>query len=255
MTVLEAQPQATSETSDPKPIGLCLDCNYPLWGLPTPRCPECGREFDPLDPSTMIMGRALTPVARWALGPLRWHVNLLSWLAIGYALWMARLPGGQIRNSSSLVILILLGLFWVAWPVLRVIIAKRRGWPHSLVMRGQKTRVVVGLALLLSAAAVWYDLPLKASLYVSRPAMDKLATELLASSEPYADDQWLGVYKATRIKKLVGVKGVRITCEESNRAYRSGFVYLPNVDASRSTWRNKNYHHVSGFWWAWREEG
>src|SRR5215207_7908717 len=137
MTVIEAEPHAPSE---PKPIGLCLGCNYPLWGLPTPRCPECGREFDPLDPTTMIMGRALTPLARWALGPLRWPVNVMSWLAIGYALWMARLPGGQIRNSSSLWILVALGLFWLAWPVIRVTIAKNRGWPQSLVMRGQKTR-------------------------------------------------------------------------------------------------------------------
>ena len=26
------------------PIGLCLDCGYSLRGLPTPRCPECGRQ-------------------------------------------------------------------------------------------------------------------------------------------------------------------------------------------------------------------
>lgn len=26
--------------------GLCIECGYNLTGLPEPRCPECGREFD-----------------------------------------------------------------------------------------------------------------------------------------------------------------------------------------------------------------
>jgi hypothetical protein len=30
----------------------CLDCDYPLRGLPEPRCPECGRPFDPADPNS-----------------------------------------------------------------------------------------------------------------------------------------------------------------------------------------------------------
>src|SRR5437867_9827306 len=85
-----------------KPIGLCLDCNYPLFGLPTPRCPECGREFDPMDPASMNMGRELGELAKWVLGPVRWPVSLLTWGALGFALWEARLPGGQIRASVSL---------------------------------------------------------------------------------------------------------------------------------------------------------
>src|SRR5207237_69883 len=121
-----------------QPIGLCLDCGYALWGLPEPRCPECGREFDPLDPKTMNMGRELSPFARWVLGPLRWPVSLLTWSAIGFSLWTARLPGGQFGSSSSIVILITLGLFWLAWPIVRVIAARHYGWPHSLLMRGQR---------------------------------------------------------------------------------------------------------------------
>jgi len=49
--------------------------------------------------------------------------------------------------------------------------------------------------------------------------------------------------------------GVRFTAEEDNRAYRSGFIYLPKVDPKRTAWQNKNYRHVGGGWWAWREEG
>jgi hypothetical protein len=35
----------------------CLGCGYILDGLPEPRCPECGRGFDPLDSSTFRIGR------------------------------------------------------------------------------------------------------------------------------------------------------------------------------------------------------
>ena len=30
----------------------CIDCEYKLVGVPDSRCPECGRAFDPDDPST-----------------------------------------------------------------------------------------------------------------------------------------------------------------------------------------------------------
>ena len=34
------------------PAIYCLDCGYLLHGLREPRCPECGRTFDPRDPET-----------------------------------------------------------------------------------------------------------------------------------------------------------------------------------------------------------
>jgi hypothetical protein len=35
---------------------LCLGCGYDLRGLPENRCPECGRAFDPVDPTTFAAG-------------------------------------------------------------------------------------------------------------------------------------------------------------------------------------------------------
>lgn len=35
----------------------CLGCGYILEGLPEPRCPECGRAFDPHDPVTYAAHR------------------------------------------------------------------------------------------------------------------------------------------------------------------------------------------------------
>ncbi len=38
----------------------CLDCGYILDRLPRPRCPECGREFDPGEPWTYAPAEAPT---------------------------------------------------------------------------------------------------------------------------------------------------------------------------------------------------
>ena len=35
---------------------FCLDCRYDLTGLPESRCPECGRRFDPADPTSYSDG-------------------------------------------------------------------------------------------------------------------------------------------------------------------------------------------------------
>lgn len=50
----------------------CLFCRYPLEGLSSNRCPECGREFDPHDPATFDPTAAPSVLGshvfwRWAL--------------------------------------------------------------------------------------------------------------------------------------------------------------------------------------------
>jgi hypothetical protein len=238
-----------------KPLGLCLSCNYPLWGLSTPRCPECGREFDPLDPATMNMGRELTALAKWVLGPIRWPVSVLTWGALVYSLWSARLPGGQIRASVSLYILIGLGILWLAWPLVRVIAAREYGWPHSLLMRGQKQRVAVGLCLLVGATAIVLGLPLRGALWISKPAMDHLANDTIHANRNWQDNRRVGVFYARRVKQTPG-GGMRFTVEEAaNGAYRAGFTYLPNLDPKRVGSSQKNFRYLGNSWWAWREEG
>jgi hypothetical protein len=197
----------------------------------------------------MNMGRELTPAMKWLLGPLRWPISAVTVCALLFALWSARLPGGLIRNSISLWILIAIGVLWLVWPVLRLIVGRRCGWPQSLLMHGQRQRVLVGVIVLASAFAVWRNLPLKSAFAVSRPAMDRMARELIASGKPYGDDQW-GVYRAKRIKAVPG--GVRFTVEETDVRYKSGFIYLPNTDPKRTNWRS--YRYIGGGWWAWREE-
>ena len=41
--------------------GRCKECGYALRALTLPRCPECGRPFDPADPETMDLPEHLRP--------------------------------------------------------------------------------------------------------------------------------------------------------------------------------------------------
>lgn len=56
----------------------CLDCGYKLMGLAEPRCPDCGRPFDPNDPHTF----AFSPeqVNLWGLGwwIIKWSILCIA---------------------------------------------------------------------------------------------------------------------------------------------------------------------------------
>ncbi len=47
-------PRRTNDDGEPRPLfgernRYCRDCGYNLRGVRTPQCPECGRQFNPLD--------------------------------------------------------------------------------------------------------------------------------------------------------------------------------------------------------------
>jgi hypothetical protein len=73
-------------------VGACWECGYSLRGLPTPRCPECGRPFDPADETTMNMGITVGPLKRWLMRPPGWPLYLLTGLATLISLWAAAAP-------------------------------------------------------------------------------------------------------------------------------------------------------------------
>ncbi|MEY4005934.1 MAG: hypothetical protein RLZZ221_2030 [Verrucomicrobiota bacterium] len=113
---------------------LCLNCDYDLTGVLTGRCPECGREFDPEDPSTFetrrrssqaIRGIALAiGVGTGACGLLRWswdwpygdshHTAFRSIFGIGATLGMiAALLAARNRSWFGRIPLLLIGTLCV----------------------------------------------------------------------------------------------------------------------------------------------
>src|SRR5438045_3979320 len=81
----------------------CLSCKYDLRHLTEHRCPECGREFDPSDPTTFVA--KADPVRRHAR-----RVGLFAFLAIAgasIALVFLQSPGARGKDIPFLIIIFL----------------------------------------------------------------------------------------------------------------------------------------------------
>lgn len=79
----------------------CLGCDYPLRGLSEPRCPECGRPFDPADPATVNLGRRIGRVGRFLLKPIGRPTALLAALATAAAAFSTGRPDAL--SSASFI--------------------------------------------------------------------------------------------------------------------------------------------------------
>lgn len=62
-------------------LPTCLNCGYVLRGLVEPRCPECGKEFDPRYVEQFEARRLLLPWERTELGGVVNRTLKTSWLA------------------------------------------------------------------------------------------------------------------------------------------------------------------------------
>jgi hypothetical protein len=70
------------------PLPTCLTCNYVLTGITTPRCPECGGDFDPADRSTF--GPRESTLVRFArrCAALQPSLRFCGLLAVGLLLFV-----------------------------------------------------------------------------------------------------------------------------------------------------------------------
>ena len=61
----------------------CRGCGYNLRGLTVPRCPECGRPFDPADPHTYRKH----PIRRWVRPVTRAAIFVFTIVLLLAATW------------------------------------------------------------------------------------------------------------------------------------------------------------------------
>jgi hypothetical protein len=155
---------------------LCLSCNYPLRGLSSGRCPECGRAFDPGEPMTMNLGRPLDGVALALLRPIgRWGqltMRLLAWAGVLGPAWLAP------TNPAAILWLLLWALFILAcWirSVMRWHVVRLYHQPPECLRIDDPFRHRTRRTFALVALLVMTRAPFFVALLVSGPWLDRQA--------------------------------------------------------------------------------
>ena len=172
----------------------CLGCGYRLRGLAGTVCPECGRRFDPADPTTY------GPRRRWRpAGP----PSLLECLACGLlALYVLLEASGPPRWGSTVTCVVAfvavpLWLVLVAFYVVRLLAVLRdAGRARCDPDDEQRTRslrwVVLPLCVLLILSSFLYPWPLMVRFNLSRSAFDALLKDYEAGE--FTAGQSVGLY-------------------------------------------------------------
>ena len=241
-----------SPTIDRPHLGLCLDCNYPLGGLPSPRCPECGRAFDPNDLDTFNPGRPIPRWAAWAMGPISLPVDLAVVAAIVVTLWRARLPGEHFNFRNPVLWgWLMIAAVWTAWPVIRFATLSHFGWPKSAIKPMRRAHWVIPMLVLAMVLTLDFQLPRKLAFRQSRPAIEALAREVMSQPHLQHDNRWVGLYFAKRMRALPG--GFRFTAQDDDVQFKAGFEYMPSLNPKTNSFHA--YTYMGDGWWAWRDEG
>lgn len=142
----------------------CLDCGYILDGLPEPRCPECGRAFDPGDAATYVVKpQCGVPYLIAALGAV---CGLVA--ACGMAVFVLRAlfsfrDSVAARVSAYFVIpLLLCSIFLGSWTVSRCV--KALDLPPAATCHRSCYKMALGLGVPFKVLKVLVFLPAELTL-------------------------------------------------------------------------------------------
>jgi hypothetical protein len=202
--------------SDPTLTGRCLGCDYLLRDLPTPRCPECGRPFDPLDPTTMRTGRAGDDLRRWFFARLGWQGVLVTAFPMLLLVWVFSSPGPYYMGLIMVFVIGALALVPTA-----ALTARASG---GKVRRGTLLIVTV----LTCASVVFVELPLRVRFALSIPAMNRLLLDVRANPDaPQPQRRWVGLYEIGEVRppRSGGLSGSGITRFYEPGSLENGFAY------------------------------
>lgn len=172
MAIVQQEP-----LSLPPDAARCLECDYSLRGLQSKNCPECGRSFDPSNPWTMALERPIPTLMRPLASQLgSWTRSAVTCGCIAILWGNAWLPGANWVELFGW----LLVLFFTAYRIVREVMrgALRLRYRLPSVLRGseryRRWQVVV-VALAMSSPIYWW--PLRVSLLLQRPILDRFAVE------------------------------------------------------------------------------
>jgi hypothetical protein len=176
-------------------------------------------------------------------------LRILTVLVVGLAAWTLyaiSIPGGYF------LLLMVVPMAWLvlggAWLGLALNLGFGAGLRAVL-----KDRLLVGMAgiVILTAAAVVVDAPLRFRFVASQAAMDDVSAELSAPDAPAGlPDRWIGLFDAEAIEGFDG--GFRFLVKDSGFLDPVGLAYSPGgppPNIGGEDW----YEPFHGPWWIWVE--
>lgn len=145
---------------------------------------------------------------------------------------------------------IILGLCWFVRQVGSWTVMVRHGTPPTAeptLARWATAPLIAGLSILVG----YSGLPETAALWLSRPAMDRLAAERLRTGAALPTRAWVGLFPAESIQVVPG--GVRFLIRGTGVLGREGYAYYENgMFRGEQYWR-QNEEPISGFWFKYSD--
>jgi hypothetical protein len=210
---------------------FCLSCRYALTGIVSNRCPECGRAFDPNDPSTTSpRASALTSPSLAQLSQITIvGCGVIAGIAFVFSatgfnpliLWLCAVPTAPI---------LLLSLVAAALPSLSL---------------SRRLRILGVLFPILFVSIVWKQWPLRMTFALHRPAMERLADQVQAGYSVTMPQQ-VGMFWLMNVQVMPsGNIGFQLT------GGPGGGVFLVRHDPNaRLIWNNTNWEtNLGGGWY------
>ncbi len=229
----------------------CLDCDYWLVGLTEHRCPECGRPFNPADPTSYRTGIDNDDLYRpWLRPPSSW---LNGWAAIAaYALLMAASVPGMDQFSAfwACVVGAFSGVCWLFRLIQHLssrFYFKGKGVELEPFDRRWSTVPLLALAVMLLLAS---DAPLQFRVLLSRPSMDRFASDALSRKIASQSDRWIGLFPARQIDGKENGVGFGVAGTGWFRVYGE-LRYFPPDCVPSLDWKHLqgNWYQRKRGWW------
>ena len=232
-------------------VALCLDCNYPLHGLPDSRCPEGGRPFDLANSQSFNSSRPLNWLDRALLSPPGPITVTVVSLPCAILLWISLNPsiyymGGYIILTILLWIIVaaLLGIRWL----LRMTV------PPRFITRSREHRLrYVWLLVLVTSLLIFFYVPLRIAFLFARPDLNQLVFDIRVGKAtvpvpvrrvgPYViqSSRWYGG-NDTLFFEFVDNPG-------------SGFAFCPTPGVGPAGHYNEGTDgHLGGSWYWWTDD-
>ena len=192
-------------------------------------------------------------VAHFCCKPIGWPTHLATFMVCALICWGARLPGGDLPYLFSGVTLGAIVTFvWSVRSVVQMILVVR----HRQQLRVAVLRWGHWCLSPILFAALWFvvrsGLPFDLAFRISRPAMQRIVSEVLADrGEKRA--QWIGVFPVSRVHVIPG--GVEFTLNKKEILWGQRGFYYSNSGGPIENVHNYDQKQIIDGWYAWHYGG